>query len=215
MIVKVSKSGAESGFLCHATVKIPFGSKGVQLMSIDVPSNAGVCSDKFVNAVTANGNQFTIPPQGSLADLMKQLNEIVGPNRVLFVYLHDDELEVCAGEYAVVFSVAFATYLGLASVNLAANSCANVTLHREKMNPVAEYVVQVSAPIDGVFSDGFTNEIGYVKGSAGRSLEDHFFRFRKKPSSIHVGVHYRMKDTGMLRIASCDADDRWSVCLKV
>ena len=47
MIVKVSKTGAESGFLCHATVKIPFGSKGVQLMSIDVPSNAGVFSDEF------------------------------------------------------------------------------------------------------------------------------------------------------------------------
>lgn len=215
MILKVSKSGAETGFMCQTTCTIPTTSKGVSLLSIDLPSNAGEYSPPFTTGVTVNGNVIDMPAQGSLDDLVKYLNGIDAPNRALFLYLHDGELEICAGEYAVVFSAAFVAYLGLASVNLAANSCVNVTLHLEQMEPVSEYVVKVSAPILGAFNEQFTQEIGYVKSSSGKPAEDVFFPFSVTPPSIHVAVYYRAKDTGDLHIASCDSGDRWSVCLRI
>jgi len=216
MILKVSKSGADTGFMCRTTVPVPFGSLGVQLLSIDLPSNAGTYSPAFSGAVTANGNVVAIPAQGSLEDLIDYLNGIDAPNRALFVYLHDNELEICSGPYAVVFSGDLVAYFGLPSANLAANDCTNVTLHREKMNPVAEYIVDVTAPIDGVFHDGaFTETIGFVKGPKGLSSDSHFFRFTNTPAIIRVAVYYRMKANGALYIASCDTADRWSVTLRI
>jgi len=216
MILKVSKSGVETGFMCRTLVPIPFGALGVQLLSIDLPSNSGTYSPPLSAAVTVNNVVIDIPAQGSLEGLIDYLNGIDAPNRALFVYLHDSELEVCSGQYAVVFSGDLVAYFGLPSANLAANDCANVTLHREKMNPVAEYLVDVSAPIDGVFYDGkFTETIGFVKGPKGLSTDSHFFKFSNTPASISVGVYYRMKSDGVIHVANCDSADRWSVTLRI
>ena len=177
MILKLSSSGNDTSLMCRATVKVPFGAIGIQLLSINLPDNSGEFSPEFTGAILSNGFNVTVPAQGSLEDFVEYLNGIDTPNRTLFVYLHDNELEICSGEYAIVFSAAFANYLNLASVNLAANDCANVTIHREKMNPVSEYVVECGAPIQGVYDTKYTEVIGYVDGPKGKP-EDFFFRFR-------------------------------------
>ena len=132
------------------------------------------------------------------------------------MYLHDDELEVCSGEYAIVFSAALVAYLGLPSVNLAANDCANVTLHRENMNPVSEYAVEVTAPITGMVSDDkYSDIIGFVNGPKGKPLDDHFYKLNTTTASFSINVYYRRKTDGSLNIATCGLDDRWSVTLRV
>ena len=82
------------------------------------------------------------------------------------------------------------------------------------MNPVSEYVVKCDGPIQGVFEDQYTEAIGYVAKPKGKPLEYYFFRFSDTPATMVVSVFYRMKSDGSLRIASCAATDRWSVCMK-
>ena len=130
MILKVSKSGIETGYMCRTTVKVPFAAQGVELLSIDLPSNSGTFSPPFVTGVTVNGNVIDVPAQGSIEELIDYLNGIEAPQRALSLYLHDNELEICSGQYAILFSAEFIAFFALASVNLAANDCVNVTLAR-------------------------------------------------------------------------------------
>lgn len=216
MILKISKSGIETGYMCRTTVPVPFSARGLELLSINLPPNAGEFSQIFENAITVNGFVVTVPAQGSIDDMIDYLNNIDTPNRALFVYLHDNELEICSGQYAVVFSTDFKAFLGISSVNLAANDCVNVTLHLEKMNPVSEYAVEVSAPIQGVFyENAYTDIVGFVDGPKGKPLDNHFFKFESTPASIRVSVYYRKKADGKLLIAACDSADRWSVSFRI
>ena len=214
MILKVSEGEGP----CRATVAVPYGATGIELTSINVPSNAAEFSVEFIAGITHNATAVTIPAQASLEDLVGFLNSIVDGNAdkvvdVFFVY--NEALFEMFAKTAIVLSEDFAAYIQSTNVNLAANSVFDAVWNLEEKNPVSEYFVEVIAPITGAFVNGeHTLTVGYVDSPRGACKDGYLFRFEDTVHHIRVRVKYRLK-SGAEKDAVAPANSRWAVTFRL
>ena len=215
MILKVSEGEGP----CQATVGVPYGATGIELTSINVPSNAAEFSAEFIAGITHSTNvAVTIPAQASLEDLVGFLNSIVDANAdkvvdVFFVY--NEALFEMYAKTAIVLSEDFAAYIQSTNLNLAANSVFDAVWNLEEKNPVSEYFVEVIAPITGAFVNGeHTLTVGYVDSSRGACKDGYLFRFKDTVHNIRVRVRYRLK-SGAEKDAVAPANSRWTVTFRL
>ena len=84
--------------------------------------------DAFVDALTVNGQKFTIPAVSSIEQLVNELDSLVeGVTRVCYVWYNFSEFEICVGTQAITLSAAFAAVVKL-PVALVANTCYSTSL---------------------------------------------------------------------------------------
>ena len=212
----ILKSVGTSG-RCQTTAVVPHGSQGLQLSSINVPPNSAEYSPEFVDGISHNGIDVTIPAQASLEDLVQFLNSINhNSNKVIDVYFVYGEslFEMYVLQYAVNISNDFAAYIGTSTANFAANSLYDTVWNLEAKDPVLEYCVEVVGPFEGVFEGGdSTSVVGYVEKSRGPCNDAHLFNFTGSVHTITVGVKYRLKSGPELK--PCISPTGWAVTFKL
>lgn len=216
MLLKISESG--SG-VCRANVIVPQGAKGVQLMSINLPLDCAEFSPAFVAGITdvSTAEEYNIPACASLGALVDFINTFeIGGVRMLAAYrTFADNWEIWneAGGKTITFSDEFASYFRFDYFPTLEEGD-GVDTQNHNLDPVVEYIVEVSAPIKGVFTDDFTDAIGFVDTPSGKPQDDYFFEFDEPCHRMSVVVKYRLKD-GTIRFATCPEGERWSVTLKL
>ena len=214
MIVKVNQSGSVSD-VCTAQIEIPRGYRTVELMSINLPDNATLRFPAFIGAFVVNGQTLDVTQQYSISDLVTYLNSLKAPDRVFECWYNSttNDLELLTVSYATVtLSAEFVEYFQFPSTTLTTFDSGRIF---ESSNPVHEFVVEVDASQDGASENGqFTQAIGYVDNYKGKPYDSYQFVMEQSETVIHVRVKYRLK-TGGLHLCSCNADQMWSVCLKL
>lgn len=214
MLIKIS----EGSGICRANVVVPRGAKGVQLMSIKLPVDCSEFSPAFASGITdvATAEEYNIPACASLGALVDFINTFeIGGNRMLAAYrTFADNWEIWneAGGKTLTFSDEFARYFRFDYFPTLEEGD-GVDTQNHNIDPVVEYMVEVVGPIKGVFTDEFTDVIGFVDGKVGKPQDDYFFEFEEPCHRITVAVKYRLKD-GTIRFATCPEGERWSVTLK-
>jgi len=99
--------------------------------------------DEFVDAVTVNGEAFTIPAVSSIEQLVNELDSLVqGVTRVCYVWYNFSEFEICVGTQAVTLSAAFAAVVKLPTA-LVANTCYSTSLYESTISLYSHFAVQV------------------------------------------------------------------------
>ena len=213
MLLKIS----EGSGVCRTSVVVPHGATGVQLMSIKLPIDCSEYSPKFVAAITdvATSEEYDIPACASLGALIDFLNTFEIGSRIFSAYeTYPYNWEIWNdSNKTMTFSDEFASYFRFdVKTTLAPGDFVDTQTHN--LNPVVEYMVEAVAPIKGVFTDKFTDVIGFVDGKVGKPQDDVFFKFTEPCHRMSVAVKYRLKD-GSIRFAQCPEGERWSVTLKV
>ena len=214
MIVKVNRKGSDYS-LCQAFVSIPQGYRTISLGSIQLPDNSAERFPAFTGAFVVNGQTLDITAQSSVSDLVTYLNGLMAPDRVFERWYNSNtnDLELVTVSYATVtLSQEFVDYFQFPSTTLTTFDSGRIF---NSSNPVHEYVVEVDAFQDGASEYGvFTQAIGYVNDSVGKPYDSYDFIMQESTTNVHLRVKYRLK-TGALVTCTCDADEMWSVCLKL
>ena len=213
MLIKIS----EGSGICRANVVVPHGATGVQLMSIKLPADCSEFSPKFEAGITDQDTalSYDIPACASLGALVDFFNTFeIGGVRVFASYrTFADNWEVWnETAKSINLSDEFASYFRF-DYNATLEDGDGVDTQNHNIDPVVEYMVEVVAPIKGVFTDKFTDVIGFVDGKVGKPQDDYFFEFDEPCHRMTVAVKYRLKD-GTIRFATCPEGERWSVTLK-
>ena len=89
MLIKISKSGEETDFICKTDVVVPYSATGVQLMSIKLPVDCSEFSPKFEAGITDQDTalSYDIPACASLGALVDFFNTFeIGGVRVFASY---------------------------------------------------------------------------------------------------------------------------------
>ena len=216
MLVKISEEGPG---VCKTNVDVPIGATGIQLLSIKLPIDCSEFSPEFVSGIIddATDEEYDIPACASLGALVDFINTFeIGGNRMLAAYrTFADNWEIWneAGGKTITFSDEFASYFRL-NYNATLVEGDGVDTQNHNIDPVVEYIVEAIAPIKGVFTDDFTDVIGFVNTKVGKPQDDYFFSFEEPCHRITISVKYRLKD-GTIRFATCPEGERWSVTLKM
>ena len=108
--------------------------------------------DAFVDALTVNGQKFTIPAVSSIEQLVNELDSLVeGVTRVCYVWYNFSEFEICVGTQSITLSAAFAAVVKL-PVALVANTCYSTSLYESTISLYSHFAVQVQN-VRGHWSD--------------------------------------------------------------
>ena len=208
MIIQVDSLGSQTRNYCRIQVPIPVGAQGVKLVSINIPYNAGVYSDEFVDGVVVAAETFTVPAFGSFVDFRRWFNLLrtAGGARVFYAY-GTNEFDLCVAANAVTLSAGLATYLGLDTA-LAANTCFTTTFDIIQADPVYDYIVKFVAPITAK-----DNVLGLVHSTKGDAYSNEFHTFNNCCEIGEIEIYCRLKD-GSNIFATVEDDERWGVELE-
>ena len=133
--------------------------------------------DAFVDALTVNGQKFTIPAVSSIEQLVNELDSLVeGVTRVCYVWYNFSEFEICVGTQSITLSAAFAAVVKL-PVALVANTCYSTSLYESTISLYSHFAVQVQN-VRGHWSDNeYDTVIAKVRRDGDVSAaHTHYFR---------------------------------------
>ena len=133
--------------------------------------------DTFVDALTVNGQKFTIPAVSSIEQLVNELDSLVeGVTRVCYVWYNFSEFEICVGTQSITLSAAFAAVVKL-PVALVANTCYSTSLYESTISLYSHFAVQVQN-VRGHWSDNeYDTVIAKVRRDGDVSAaHTHYFR---------------------------------------
>ena len=148
---------------------------------------------KFIGAVTVNGNAYDVDSSTSIKDLVNILDAIVDNGvRVFYCWYNDYEFELCTGPSAVTLTAAFAAVLKTSNV-LAAHTCYSSSLYESKISEYSHYAVRVSGTrgfYDGV---SYNQVIAKVKRDSSSNVAN-YHAFTQKMNTIDLEVFVVKRD---------------------
>ena len=167
--------------------------------------------DAFVDALTVNGQKFTIPAVSSIEQLVNELDSLVeGVTRVCYVWYNFSEFEICVGTQAITLSAAFAAVVKL-PVALVANTCYSTSLYESTISLYSHFAVQVQN-VRGHWSDNeYDTVISKVRRDGDVSAA-HTHYFRGDLVLLEMSVNVVKRDGTVAQYASPEI---WSLGLEI
>ena len=167
--------------------------------------------DTFVDALTVNGQKFTIPAVSSIEQLVNELDSLVeGVTRVCYVWYNFSEFEICVGTQSITLSAAFAAVVKL-PVALVANTCYSTSLYESTISLYSHFAVQVQN-VRGHWSDNeYDTVIANVRRDGDVSAA-HTHYFRGDLVLLEMSVNVVKRDGTVAQYASPEI---WSLGLEI
>ena len=167
--------------------------------------------DTFVDALTVNGQKFTIPAVSSIEQLVNELDSLVeGVTRVCYVWYNFSEFEICVGTQSITLSAAFAAVVKL-PVALVANTCYSTSLYESTISLYSHFAVQVHN-VRGHWSDNeYDTVIAKVRRDGDVSAA-HTHYFRGDLVLLEMSVNVVKRDGTVAQYASPEI---WSLGLEI
>lgn len=167
--------------------------------------------DTFVDALTVNGQKFTIPAVSSIEQLVNELDSLVeGVTRVCYVWYNFSEFEICVGTQSITLSAAFAAVVKL-PVALVANTCYSTSLYESTISLYSHFAVQVQN-VRGHWSDNeYDTVIAKVRRDGDVSAA-HTHYFRGDLVLLEMSVNVVKRDGTVAQYVSPEI---WSLGLEI
>ena len=167
--------------------------------------------DTFVDALTVNGQTFTIPAVSSIEQLVNELDSLVeGVTRVCYVWYNFSEFEICVGTQSITLSAAFAAVVKL-PVALVANTCYSTSLYESTISLYSHFAVQVQN-VRGHWSDNeYDTVIAKVRRDGDVSAA-HTHYFRGDLVLLEMSVNVVKRDGTVAQYVSPEI---WSLGLEI
>ena len=167
--------------------------------------------DTFVDALTVNGQKFTIPAVSSIEQLVNELDSLVeGVTRVCYVWYNFSEFEICVGTQSITLSAAFAAVVKL-PVALVANTCYSTSLYESTISLYSHFAVQVQN-VRGHWSDNeYDTVIAKVRRDGDVSAA-HTHYFRGDLALLEMSVNVVKRDGTVAQYVSPEI---WSLGLEI